>query len=290
MRITNSLTSDRLTRDIQRQYAELADIQQQVSTGHKVNQMSDDPLSGQTVLRTSSAQRALTQFGRSVSSVRTRLDAEETTINQVGDILSRAKELATAQSGSTGNAQSRAAAAAELNSLFDQVVSLGNLKIGDEHLFGGTAGTAAPFQADGTYVGTAASRQAEIADGVVVSTVHSGQQLLVDSGVLSSLNALKTAMAANDPVAIRAAMSPLDAAISNNQTNLAEVGARANTLDSADAARADLSSSLTKQQSAAQDADMPTAITRLATVQASLQGALLAASKILNTNLTQYLQ
>jgi flagellin-like hook-associated protein FlgL len=108
--------------------------------------------------------------------------------------------------------------------------------------------------------------------------------------VLSSLKSLRDAMAANDPVAVRAAMSPLDAAISNNQTNLAEVGARTNTLDSADTSRGELSASLTKQQSAAQDTDMPTAITRLATVQASLQAALLAASKILNTNLTQYLQ
>ncbi len=290
MRITNNLTSDRLTADLQKQYSELAVIQQQVSTGYRVNQMSDDPLAGQTVLRTSSAQRALTQFGRSVSSVRTRLNAEESTVNQIGDILSRAKELATGQVGSNGNAQSRAAAAAEVSALYDQVVSLGNLKIGDEHLFGGTAVSAAPFQPDGTYVGTAASRQAEIADGVVVSTVHSGQELLVDSGVLSSLKALRDSLAANDTPGIQASMTQLDGAISYNQTNLAEVGARSNRLDSADSARNDLNSALTQQQSAARDTDMPTAITRLATIQASLQAALMAASKILNTNLTQYLQ
>lgn len=289
MRITNGLTSDRLTRDIQRQYQALAELQTQISTGRRVNQMSDDPLAGQTVLQTTSAQRSLTQFGRSVASVRTRLDAEETTINQVGDILSRAKELATGQVGSNGTAQGRAAAAAELSSLYDQVVSLGNLKIGDEHLFGGTAVSTPPFQSDGTYVGTATSRQAEIGDGVVINTVHSGQQLLVDSGVLSSLKALRDAMAANDTAGIAAAMTPLDQAITNNQTNLAEVGGRTNTLDAADNTHTAISTALTKQQSAAQDTDMSTAITKLATVQASLQAALLAASKTLQTNLTNYL-
>ncbi|MEO5800782.1 MAG: hypothetical protein ABIZ70_01745 [Gemmatimonadales bacterium] len=289
MRITNFMVNDRLLRNLQAQNRALNEASQQVSTGARHENISDDPVAGAAVLRADRGSRAVQQYRRSVTSVQTRLASEESSLGQVTDLLSRAQELATGQGGSNANTASRAAAAVEVQSLIDQTISIGNLKVGNEFVFGGTEIAAPPFQADGTYVGSALGRQAEIGASDVINTVHSGQQMLVGSGVLSSLITLRDALTADNPAAIRASLSPLGTAFDNTQRNLAEVGARTLAMDNASTALDSLAKAFTDERSANNDIPLEEAAMHLAQVQNAMQAALLATSKILNTSLTDYL-
>src|SRR5205085_2612665 len=101
-----------------------------------------------------------------VQRVGSELDAEDSALSQVGDVLTRAKELAAANSGVNASATSRAAAAAEVKTLIDQTVQVGNTKFGDAYLFGGAnSPDVAPFDAAQTaqpplYVGIPAGQTA----------------------------------------------------------------------------------------------------------------------------------
>jgi flagellar hook-associated protein 3 FlgL len=289
MRITNSVMQERLLRNLQEQGAQLLRASDQVTTGLRNSKISDDPVAGSQILATDTALRAVEQYRRSVTSVQSRQAAEESTLDQVGDLLSRAKELATAQGSSTGNAATRAAAAVEVQSLIDQAISLGNLRFGNDYLFGGLATGAPPFQADGTYVGTAAGRQAEVGDGILVDTVHSGQELLVDSGVLTSLIALRDALTANDPAAVRAAGAPLDSAFDATQVTLTQVGARTRNLELTTGSLTAIKTALDAKRSAAADIPLEEAMLNFAAVQTAMAAAYEATSRILRTSLTEYL-
>jgi flagellar hook-associated protein 3 FlgL len=290
VRITNFMVNDRLLRNLQAQNRSLNEASAQVATGARHENLSEDPVAGAAVLRADRGSRAVQQYRRSVTSVQTRLASEESSLDQVTDILARAQELATAQGGSTANGASRATAAVEVQALIDQTISIGNLRVGNEFVFGGTAIDAQPFQADGTYVGTALGRQAEIGANDVIDTVHSGQQLLVDSGVLSSLIALRDALTADSATGIRASLAPLGVAFDSTQRNLAEVGARTLALENAGHSLEALSTSFKDERSANADIPLEEAAMHLAAVQSSMQAAMLAASRILNTSLTDYLR
>lgn len=289
MRITNTLMQDRLLRNLQSQGSQLLRASDQVSTGLRNSKLSDDPVAGAQILATDTALRAVEQYRRSVTSVQARQAAEETTLDQLGDLLSRAKELATGQGSSTANAATRAATAIEVQSLIDQAISLGNLRFGSDYLFGGLDVSAPPFQPNGTYVGTATGRQAEVGDGILVDTVHSGQQLLVNSGVLTSLTALRDALQANDAVAVRASGSALDQAFDATQLTLTEVGARTRNLELTTGSLTALETALTAKRAAAAEIPLEEAMLRLATVQTAMQAAYQATTRILQNSLTEYL-
>lgn len=290
MRITNAVINDRLLRNIQAQNQALAEATQQVATGIRHEHLSDDPVAGAAILRADRGIRAVAQYRRSVTSVQTRLDAEESTLDTMTDVLGRAKEIGMGQGGDNANPSTRAAAATEVQALIDQMISMGNLRVGNEYVFGGTEIGAPPFQANGTYVGTALGRQAEIGANVTVDTVHSGQQLMVDSGVLSSLKALHDALVGGDAATVRGTLAGLDNAYSATQSNLAEVGARTRALDGTAAQLEALNTSYTNERAANANIPIEEATLHLAEVQTALQAAFLSTSKILNTSLTEYLR
>lgn len=290
MRVTNSMINDRVLRDLQRQMGLMAKAADQVSTGQRLGAVSEDPVAGATVLRADRELRGNAQYRRSISSVRGRLDAEEATLDQVGDLLARAKELALGQGGDNANGSTRAGAAVEVQALFDQLISLGNTRVGNEHVFGGLATGAPPFQADGTYVGTATSRQAEIGAGTTIGTVHSGQQLLVDSGVLAAVRDLRDALTGNDAPAIRDAAGALTAAFDTTQSNLAEVGARGRALEVAVTNIEGLDQAATDARISNGSISIEEAAMRLASAQSALQAAFAATSRIMTTSLTEYLR
>jgi flagellar hook-associated protein 3 FlgL len=290
MRITDAMVYTRSLQQVENQFNALDQASAQVSTGQRNATISDDPVAGGQVMQIDAATRGVTQYLRNISSVQTGLSGEESTLNQLTDLLSRAKELATEQAGSNGDAQTRAAAGAEVSQLLAQAVSLGNLKIGDQYVFAGTATDAEPFQADGSYVGNTAQRQAEIGNGVTVNTTHTGAQLFVDSGAMQSLTALQNALNSNDSNAILASMTGLDTAFDATQNNLADVGARTDALTSATNAFTAQQTSLSTARSNAADIPIEEASLNLASIQTALQAGLLATSKILNTSLVNYLQ
>jgi len=289
MRITNAMTYSTSLRQLQGLTTQQAEVSNQVTTGQRYAQVSDDPAAAGQILRIDSESRAITQYQRNITSVRTGLNGEESALNQIGDLLSRAKELATSQGDSSASAASRSASAAEVNSLLQQAISLGNLKIGDQYVFGGNITNTAPFQANGTYVGDNAVRTAQIGENQSVTSTHNGNQLLVSSGVIQSLTTLRDAMNSNDAVGIRNTIATIDSAFDQTQTNLAEVGGNTNALDAMVTQLDGETTTLTNARTAIADIPLAEASLKLAQVQTALQAAFLATSKILSTSLVPYL-
>ncbi len=290
MRISNRSLQDRVLRDLQSNMVQLARAQEQVSTGKRITRMSQDPVAGTDVLRAERDLRALAQYRRNITAARTRVDTQESALDQAGDILVRARELAVTEASSSASAQTRNAVAAEIDTLIQQLVALGNTRIGEDFIFGGTATTAPPFQPDGTYVGDAGIRQAEIGDGVLMPTAHTGQQAFGDTGAIASLTQLRDRLRANDQAGVGATIASLEAAFTAVQVVVAETGARSRQLEVAGQNVEAMDLNATLLRSDAQDIPLEEAVLHMAGIQNALQAALLSASRILNTSLTDYLR
>jgi flagellar hook-associated protein 3 FlgL len=289
MRISNSLLQQRLLRDLQANVSAVAQAQSQVSSGKRFETMGEDPSAGAHVLSADRGLRAIDQYRRNSTAARSRVDAEESVLNQLTDLLSRAKELATQEGSATGTPVTRQSTANEIQQIIGQVVQLGNTQVGSEFIFAGHQ-TGQPFDASGNYFGDTGIRQAEIGQGYLMTTNHTGQELLVSSGVLSSLQGLLAQLQTGTPATIQGTIGAIDSAFTQVQTMLATTGARSRQIDTAMQNADAIETSLTLAKSDAQDISLEEATTRLVGAQTTMQAALLSASRILNTSLTDYLK
>ena len=244
MRITNNMIVQSQFDAMQSNIAALNRASAVATTGKRIQQASDDPTASTQVMASNTTLRALDQYKTNVQRASSRVDTEDSVLAQIGDLITRAKEVGLQQGGATASAATRQAAGAEINELFNQVVSLGNTKFGDEYLFGGDQTTTQPFTASGTgatldYTATnsTGTRTTQIGAGQSMQVAHNGKQLLVDTGILDAVKKLSAALDQSSPTygstGIADSLTNLDTAFDSLQTLVGDVGARSKQLDSA---------------------------------------------------------
>src|SRR4030095_7037574 len=115
---------------------------------------------------------------------------EDSVLTQVGNLVTRARELGVSQATSTANSQTRQVANAEVQQLFSEIVTLGNTKFGNEYMFGGDQSQTAPFAVTGsgatlgyTTTNPQSTRMVAIDEGQAMASALDGKQLLLDTGV-----------------------------------------------------------------------------------------------------------
>lgn len=281
--------------------AALLKSQTQATTGKRLQAASDDPTAAVQIMASQSSLAALDQYRTNVQRASSRVGLEDGVLQQMGDLLSRVKELGISQATSTASDQTRAFANTEVQQLFKEIVSLGNTKFANEYLFGGEQSQTAPFAATGAgptldYTATASqgSRAVAIGDGQTMSIAHDGKQLLLDSGVLDAVRQLSRALDPTSPTygqaGIGTAVANVDSAFNAVQSLVGDVGAKGKQLDNAQSNLEAYKTNLTTFSSNLSDIDVEQAVTELTNRQVAYQAAMLATNKVMSLNLTDYLR
>jgi flagellar hook-associated protein 3 FlgL len=293
MRITNSILNRDSLANVQANLRPIARAQSQVSTGLRIQKSSDDPAAAASVMRAAGSLRALEQYRRNTGAATGRAAAEEGVLQQLGDVLSRAKELGISQNSSTADPLSNDATRAEIETLLDFAVSLANTRHGDEFLFGGDTSGVAPIADPANPLAQplpTGARRAEVGAGRYVTANHDASEVFGASGALAALSELRTALQTHDRGAMSTSLDSLDAAFGSVQSLLGETGARANQLQVTTANLDSLDVTLRTFKSDLEEVDLEQAITELVTKQTAYQAAMLATSKVLSLNLSDYLR
>jgi flagellar hook-associated protein 3 FlgL len=188
---------------------------QQASSGLRVAAPSDDPASYATAVRLDGRISSLNARASDASRAAGDLAIAESTLAAAGDVMVRAREIATWMSSDTVDAATRASAASEVDQLRQTLLGLANTRGGQGYLFGGTKTSAPPFDAAGTFLGNNSTQGVEIADGVVIAGNASGAQAFTASAggrdVLGDLDALATALRTNNVGVIHASIDTTEA-------------------------------------------------------------------------------
>jgi flagellar hook-associated protein 3 FlgL len=301
MRITSNMIAAQQMTALQSNISLMQQAQERASSGKKLNVASDDPAAAMSVMGTGSSLRALEQYRTNVQRASDRIDLEDRVLSQLGDLISRAKELAVSQAGDTANDQTRSVANAEVQQLFHQIVQLGNTKFGGEYLFGGDQSATQPFSDSGSggsldYTSTnpQGQRSIGVGDGQTIAPSHDGKQVFLDTGVLDAVKDLAHSLDSTSPTygkaGVSAAMSKLDNAFDSVQGVVGDTGALGNRLSSVGQNLDALKMNLTAFKSNLEDVDIETAMTELTNRQVAYQAALLATSKVTNLSLSDYLK
>lgn len=163
---------------MQRITQQVGQVQDQLSSGMRLQNPVDDPAGAASVSRFSAALAAGSSFEQSVQRANTALSAEEGALANVGDLLQRVRELALAGQSAAQSSQSRAGLATEVEALRGQLMSLANGRGADgEHLFGGFSVDTPPFQETAgvvSYVGDGGQRRLDIGTDNSIAIADTG--------------------------------------------------------------------------------------------------------------------
>jgi flagellar hook-associated protein 3 FlgL len=286
MRISDRMIQMNTMSGLRMNQARLAEAQRHAASGKRVERLSDDPVDAARAMRMQGQLAGIDQFKRNAVSATTRLATEETALKAARDVMSRARKLAISVTSDDPADPTRAAALQELTFLRDQLVSLGNTRIGDERIFGGGA-TAPPFLADGTYVGGPIVHNVQVDEGVSVPTSHPGT---IFNDAFQAINQLMTSLQAGPATGISATVQPLAAAEEGLLGKEAEAGARQRQIDSTMTQLGSRQQLLLDRSQAILDADPAESLLKVQAATQSIEQAYAVAQRTMSLNIVDWMR
>ena len=137
-RIPSSLIYSLNQRALTKQQQDLYKIQEQLSSGKRLNSPKDDPIAASTLLTLKQQMTDTNQYQRSIKDALSELSLEEDQLDSVIDELHIAKGLIIqANSGATSSSD-RSTIAVQLEKILDHLVSVANTNISGRYIFSGT--------------------------------------------------------------------------------------------------------------------------------------------------------
>lgn len=155
----------------------LENLQLKGATLREVNRPSDNPLNSVEGLSLKSSQKDNSQYLRNIGSALLSLNITESSLEQLTDILVKAKEMAIAQASDFYNPDVRKSVANEIKQLRNQALSIANKRVGQKYIFGGFKTTEPPFDKMGNYQGDTGKASVEVSKDFFVPTNLHGQEV-----------------------------------------------------------------------------------------------------------------
>lgn len=173
MRVTYNSTFITNRAELERSSERLAEWQQQVSSGRRVNAASDDPAAASAGIRERNQIAVQDQYSVAADSASARLTVIDTVLSDVLLRLDDSRVAILSARGSQVSPEQREAAARQLESLRDALASSFNTSFKGTYPFAGSAGTTPPYQ--------------QLAGGVVVANAIDQTPVRLDIDVHTSV-------------------------------------------------------------------------------------------------------
>jgi flagellar hook-associated protein 3 FlgL len=179
MRVSTSELFRQGVVSIHERQADLARIQQQLASGQRILAPSDDPAGAVQALQLDGRLAELDQFERNADAARARLGQTESALDQMGQILTRARELTVQAANATQTNESRAAIGREVRELSESLLAAANVRDpSGEYLFAGYRSAGIPFVRDPAgaveYLGDQGQRRVALSADRTVAMTDSG--------------------------------------------------------------------------------------------------------------------
>ncbi len=267
----------------------------EVSSGQKLNSLSDDPAAAATLVTLRMQSSADTQYLQNVSTLTGSLNVADSALSSVVEALTTAQTLGVEGASGTVNTQNQQALAQQVQGIQQEILGLANTTYNGEYLFSGTATTTQPYVADSSaasgvdYKGNDDSNSVEISQGQAMPTSLPGSQLFSNAttSVFQSLQDLYTALNTNGN--ITGAVTEVQNALNYVSTQQTFYGNAVDRLNNAQTFLTQEQTQLTTTEGTTLDANMATAVTNLTQAETTQQALVQAGAQISQLNLFDYL-
>ncbi|MCL6598701.1 MAG: hypothetical protein K6T81_08165 [Alicyclobacillus macrosporangiidus] len=301
MRVTTFGMTATYLQDLNEVMSKYQDLQQELSSGRKLNQPSDDPVGLSVDIAIQTSLTEIDQWQNNAASGLTKLQSADASLSSLQSVLGNIRtELIQAMNGTNTPADLSQIQSVVLQEI-QNVVQIADTNDGEQYIFAGVTGNQSPLSM--TVAGSVitftwnggGTQTTTIGDNVQVPVNVDGAQVFNTSpgaGVPSLLTTLANIYndLANNPANLDVDLQNLDANLDNISAIRADVGGRMSRLEAAQSQLSAITNNFKKSQSQVEDADLAQVITQLSTEQTVYQAALMSGSRMILPTLADVLK
>jgi len=299
-RVTQGMMVTRSLNDLNYQTRRLLKLQEQLSTGLKVNNPSDDPLAARRAVNIRGIISKQEQYINNVSSTGQLLLESTTSLQTVISALQRVRELTLQGANGTNSQVQMNQVAIEVNQLLESVFVEANHQTNGRYVFGGTRTLNAPFVATRdannqitsvTYEGNNEDIEVAVTDGISVKINETGQRAFLSTqDVIKTLIDVRDNLLAGDKTSLQTErLTELTDAQNQLLISVAALGATQNRMDSLTSNGEDYVQQLRVALSDSIDADYAETVVNLNAQTNAYQAALNPTARVIQPSLLNFL-
>lgn len=319
--------SSKFLTDMDRLTSKMAEAQRRISSGKRINSVSDAPDDVSVLLATRSELSSVEQAQRNLSLVKTEVDSAEQILGFSTNALDRVLSLGAQGASDTMNAESRRILSLEIASILEQLANFAGTQVNGRHIFAGDMDQAAPYTVDAQllarpvtredlladadplnddadlyevnqvmlpYAGSASTRQVQHPQGQRFRVAYTAQEIFDNPdparNVFQAVNNLRVALHLNDRDNIENALGQVRTAAEHLTIMQSSYGAVQNRIAEGLDVAAKRSLALKSQIATVEDADISAAILELTESRYQQEAAYAAEAKRPRTSLFDYLR
>jgi flagellar hook-associated protein 3 FlgL len=260
---------NRMTREIARQQkltSQLEQTQIQISSGKRIQRMSDDPVSARRIATIGTTQASMTAWNTNINSGSALVAQADGVMKSVSNLMIRARELTLTAANDTTNPADRATIAAELGAIADEIDSLAATRSANgEPIFAAGTARIMRFDADISFAPVPSAADVFVVGGNSLST---------------GIRDIAAAVTAGNAPAIGVGLNTLETAIGHVADRHAALGLSGGRLERIGDALAARGITLKDERSSVEDTDLSVAIAELNAQDLTLGAAQAAFAKI----------
>jgi flagellar hook-associated protein 3 FlgL len=274
--------------------------QTELTTGLKINNVSDAPSEIADIWQLNSELDQTNQTDTNLGQVQTEVNTAESALESSVTLVEQAETTGTEGADDTATATSRQDLANQLGSILQQLVAIANTTIQGRYIFAGDTDQTTPYTIDLTqsnpvsaYQGSATTREILGPDGTTFPVALTAQQIFDSSNaqnnVFDSITDLMQGLQANNDTQISAALADVQSADTYLNQQLAFYGNVQDQVQGALTFGQNYTTQLQTQLAGVQNANEAENITDMTQAQTQMQAALQSEAQLPRTTLFDFL-
>lgn len=257
-----------------------------LSTGKRINHLSDDPSRLSTYLQSMGDLTQIEQYSLNVSNAKLRVNITDSTLSQMNDLLTEAYQLALQGNDQSNNDSNLENITDRLAAIKEDLVDLANTKVGSNYVFSGYLTTTKPFTGSPiAYNGDNNFSMVKVSDTKRIQTNIDADATFMGGGtgvdIFDTLDDLITSIQARDETGVGTLITDLLTGQDQLSDARALMGNSAKGLDAQEILLANAQEQITERISAIADVDVATASSDLSYKQYTLQSSLEVTKRVL---------
>lgn len=283
----------------------IAQANEQISSGLKINQASDAPDQISELLQLEADSARNTQIQSNLNLELTNAQTADSSLGSAIQLMDTATQIAAQGANTTDTADTRATLAQQVQGLMTQMVNISQTQVQGRYIFSGDDDQNPTYQLDlaaprgvDQLTTPAATRQIQNSEGGTFLPSQTAQQIFdaqnadgssAPQNVFNALNTLRVALLNDDSAGITTAQNLISQASTQLNDSQSFYGNVENEIQGAVAYAGTYSTQLQSEIGNIQDADVTAAATELTAANTQLQAAFEAQAKAPTSSLFNYL-
>tara|TARA_B100000925_G_scaffold291955_1_gene282860 strand:+ start:7116 stop:8084 length:969 start_codon:yes stop_codon:yes gene_type:complete len=263
VRVTEKSSSSAVTFAVNKAKSKLEELQLKGANLKKIRKPSDNPTGNAKALQLSSRNKNIEQYLKNIDYAEFNVNIIEKSVEEITNILNKAKEIAVLQSSDFYGADIKENVAEEVTQLKKQLMGISSKRLGNRYIFSGHQSLTKPFDEFGNYYGDDKNIEIEIAQDFRIPVTLNGKELfyfdkeipvptnkkdesndpsrqlastqetkIVQKNIIQLVDALETSLRTNDKFLTQSLLEDFDTATKNVIQARTKLGSVTNSIES----------------------------------------------------------